>query len=349
MCFPNAKKKGTRAMTTRKRELIDDEAAIGLPLLGYTTLFHLKDIEIDQPSILRIISPLGLEKFLPGLPEPQTALKRAVSRWMKQLAKVDLGIDEEDKTLVRPINLRGKSPILAMALIVESKDLEEWGLSYLTNLRVFYDKASGTLALTCTSLGQGTTMTPMEQQLIASLDPLFRYFQQVYVATDLGRMVARAILDMDSTTLREKGGAYFVPYKRREDLQALKDMLELGLPAPAGKDNTSTISAFPVIDKNSMRKQMSQLSHKSMMAEIEAMSKDLDRFIEKAKSITEKGNPGRVKKQSIVSRLTEYKGMKQKIELYSEMLGLRKEELMESLGTLKEKAMELVDLEAEEV
>jgi hypothetical protein len=137
----------------RQRELIETEEELGLPLLGYTVVPSLKGIEIKHQDALAILTPLGFHDALPGLPKAETSLKRAIKRWMKELGNAELGAQDDDDILLRPITRRG-SEIIALALVVESSDLAQWGLSYLTNLRVFYNKKTDTLSLTRTGSGQ---------------------------------------------------------------------------------------------------------------------------------------------------------------------------------------------------
>src|SRR5579883_836923 len=302
-----------------ERDTIETEEEVGFPLLGYTAVASLKGIEVEQATALNILTPLGLSHYLPGLPEASTVLSRAVRRWMRELAKGDLGVAEEEKILLRNVT-KGKSETLVLALVVESSDLAQWGLSYLVNLRILLDKQTGILKLTRTGSGQNVAMTQQDEDLLKTLEPHWHYFQTVYTSADLGRMVTRIIADMDASSMRAEGGAYFVPYQNLAKLQQLKDLIETKLPAAPGGVNSSHLSAFPVIDRPKTKKEMSQLSHRSFLAEVEALQKDLQRFVEQAQSKTKKGKPGRVKQQSIVARLADYQAVKAKVQLYNEVL-----------------------------
>lgn len=333
--------------TTRQQDVLETEEELGYALLGYTVIPSLKGIEVEQSQALQLLTPLGLAHFLPGLPEASTSLRRAVRAWIKEIARVDLGIDADDKILLRDITRSNRSQILALALVTENSDLTSWGLSYLTNLRIFYHKATDTLSLTRTGTGQSLTTAQKDQDLLLQLQPKWDYYRQVYVASDLGRMVQRIIESMGAFAMRKEGGAYNVPYSQREKLQILKDLIELDFPAAPGGTNSSSITAIPVINRPRTKQQMSQLAHKSFLAELTNLQKDLQRFVDLSQktTVTKKGKikHGKVKPETMIARLADYRAMKNKIELYHETLGLRQEELLTSLESLSTTARNLME------
>jgi hypothetical protein len=335
----------------RERELLETEEEIGFPLLGYTVVPSLKGIEVEQAKALQILTPLGFAHFLPGLPETATCLRRAVRAWMKEIAKVDLGIDADDKILLRDITRSSRSQILALALVTENSDLNSWGLSYLINLRVFYHKQTDILSLTRTGSGQSLSTAQQDQDLLKELEPHWQYYRTCYTAADLGRMVSRIIDSLGAFAMRKGGGAYNVPYQKRDELQTLKDLIELELPAAPGETNGSTLAAIPVIDRPKTKQQMSQLAHRSFMGDLLTLQKDLQRFIDQAQKVTtsKKGKikHGKVKTESMIARLADYQAMKAKIQLYHDTLGLRQEELLASLDQLSTTARSLMETAAE--
>ena len=343
--------KAAPTLQQRERELLETEEEIGFPMLGYTVVPSLKGIEVEQAKALQILTPLGFAHFLPGLPETATCLRRAVRAWMKRLAKVDLGIDADDKILLRDITRSSRSQILALALVTENSDLNSWGLSYLINLRVFYHKQTDILSLTRTGSGQSLITAQQDQDLLKELEPYWQYYRTCYTAADLGRMVSRIIDSLGAFAMRKGGGAYNVPYQKRDELQTLKDLIELELPAAPGETNGSTLAAIPVIDRPKTKQQMSQLAHRSFMGDLITLQKDLQRFIDQAQKVTtsKKGKVkhGKVKTESMIARLADYQAMKAKIQLYHDTLGLRQEELLASLDQLSTTARSLMETAAE--
>lgn len=344
--------------TSQQTDQIEDEAQLGFPLLGYTVLANVRGVEANHAALLQLLTPLGHASFLPALPEARTSLRRAIRAWLKELASSGAAFgsesdDDEKKTkqLVREIN-SPKSGMLTLALVEENIDLEELGLSYLTNLRVFYHKQTDTLSLTTTATGRQALMTdqtatPTDRALLASLAPHFTYYRETHVAGDLGRMVSDIIAAMQSTRMKSNGGVYFVPYAKRPELQALKHLIEDTLPAAPNQTNESSLAALPIIDKPKTKAQMSAIAHRSFMAELTTLQKDLERFIEQAQSKTRKGKPGRIKQESMLARLADYQGMKAKVQMYSEVLGMRQQEIIGHLDQLQATARGLLEAAAE--
>lgn len=362
----------------RQRELIEGEQEIGLPLLGYTVVTSLKGIEVNRPSLLAAVDALDFKTrlgtqlstdYIPGLPEANTALKRAVKRWMHdqcstEAGKAALGLEEDDKTMWRDITRGSKSDIIAIALVTESSDLQAWGLSYLTNLRVFYTKSTDTLLLTTERTAfdlQSLQRSAADRALLAGLEPHWQYYREVYVSTDLSRMVQRILDAMHPADLRKDGRVYFVPSLYRDALQKLKDLIEVLLPAAPGQENTSSLNAIPVIDRPSTRKQLGTIAYKSTLAELKTLQADLERFVLQAQTPKkEKDNETvktdaegeivykKVKPSTIVERVEMYKNMRNKITLYTEKLGMQQEELVAELDRLQATARSLVDVETDD-
>jgi len=347
--------------TTRQRELIETEETLGFPLLGYTIVPFLKGVEITRQDALVILKPIiesfGLvsknpknPKDLPGLPEPtiETCLTRAVRKWMRDLSKADLGATDDEDIKLRSVTKRGsKEDWIVLALVVESSDLAQWGLSFLTSLRIFYNTKNQTLHLTRTGIGS-IDVVVSDQDLLDTLLPYWQRYQEVYTTVELGRMVNEIIGKIHASTMREKGGTYFIPRGHEAELQRLKDLIELSLPAAPGQQNTSSLSAFPMINTKQSRSHMAALAHKSFVAELVTLKKDLARFeeqIKKTSKVFKNGNVhhGKVKEETIVARLTQYKNMKTKIALYQEALGMRQDELLAELDSLTQTANSLRD------
>jgi hypothetical protein len=339
----------------RQRELIETQDELGYSLLGYTVIPSLKGIEINRADALAILTPLGYHDYLPGLPKSETSLKRAIKAWMKELAHQDMGATDDDDILLRAITRRGKSEMIALALVVESSDLQAWGLGYLVGLRVFYDKKTGILSLNRPSNGQSTVTAASDKALLDKLEPYWEYYKEVYTVSELGRMVSELINKVDAASMRKEGGTYFIPYMRRTntgeqlcsvpELQRLKDLIELQFPGAPNGENTSSLNTFPVIDSKKTRRQMAEIAHKSFVGELTAMKKDLERFVAQLqkKSTTKKGRVkyGKVKEETVLARLADYKNVKTKIELYQATLDMRQEELLAELEALAKTANSL--------
>jgi len=133
---------------------------------------------------------------------------------------------------------------------------------------------------------------------------------------------------------------------RHTTLEQFKLPIEHALSAAPGDENTSSLVHLPLIDRPMIKKQMASIAHKSVMAELTAVPKDLERFIAQASATTKKGKPGTIRRESMVTRLADYQGMKAKVGLYAEMLGMRQQEIARSLDTLQQTARTLLDTAA---
>ncbi len=149
------------------------------PILGYTVVAELDTkTEISHDHLRQVLTPLGFGAITPPQVEPPTYIQRAIAAWLKELKQTAIPaalIDEEGKSLVRKIKSSNKD-MLIFALVKEKIDLAALGLSYLTNLRVFYIRPPkvkegepaqpGTLTLTLTPTGatDPTTYVPTPQE-----------------------------------------------------------------------------------------------------------------------------------------------------------------------------------------
>jgi hypothetical protein len=88
---------------------------------------------------------------------------------------------------------------------------------------------------------------------------------------------------------------------------------------------------------------MSTIVHSSFMAELTALHKDLDRFVQQAKTTTKMGKQGRVKPESMEDRLKQYQTMRAKVTLYSEHLGMRRQEILRGLEELQATVHQLLE------
>ncbi len=332
-----------------------EESSAEFPLLGYTVIASVKGIEVKHDALLQALTPLGFGSFLPPVREPGTMLRRAMSRWLKSLIHNNTspwGEEEEDedkkiKRLIREIASRRRNT-LTLALVTEDIDLAEYGLSYLTDLRLFYNKGTGELSLTTTPTGshRPESMTVQEKALLAELLPFWNTYKDTHIAGDLSRMTTAIIESMQTTKMRPGGGIYFVPYARREDLARLKQLLE---ELPSGEEeNTSTLLHIPVVDTKTTKAQMAQMAHRSFMAEVAALQKNLHTFIERSEEAQEKGKQTRISTESMLVRLEEYKAMKAKAHLYTQVLDMRQQEILTNLDSLQETARKLLEVATED-
>ena len=348
----------------QQRELIETEESIGFKLLGYTVVFSLKGLEVDTATMESLLIPLdrtlddGTVKEAKNLlPEVRvhTRLKRAILRWMREQAtnnKESLGIEDKDeKGMLRAITSGSTADILCYAIVSEKRDLDEWGLSYLTNVRIFYNQLADTIIV---NKGKGQDMT-YDPNLQQSFLPFWDKYRDIYVAEDIGRLVPRIIATLQSASMKDGGGTYFVPYEQRAALQVLKDIVELQIPTAPNQKREVNLTAVPVIDRPSTKRNMATLAFKAMEAEIEAMQKDLERFIEEVQTPVKDRKTGEVKKdkdgnikytkvrqETINDRIKAYGQTKAKVQIFKERLGLQESDLLAKLAELEATARTVI-------
>ena len=290
-----------------------------------------------------------------------TRLKRAILRWMRDRAtgdkKESLGIEDKDeKGMLRAVTSGSTADILCYAIVTEKRDLDQWGLSYLTNVRVFYNQPGDTIIV---NKGVGQDMS-YDQDLQNSFLPFWEKYRDVYVAEDIGRLVPRVIATLQSATLKDGGGTYFVPYEQRAALQTLKDIVELQIPTAPNQERAVNLTAIPVIDRPSTKKNMATLAFKAMEAEIVAMQKDLERFIEEVKTPVRDRKTGEIKKDkdgnikytkvredTITDRIKAYGQTKAKVQIFKERLGLQEADLLARLAELEATAKTVITTAAD--
>ncbi len=342
------------------------ETSKTLKLSGYSVFAVLdKRLEIGFDELRQRVTPLGFgaEELLPPEPEPRTYIRRAITAWLREIATSDIGLpvellddDEETgrkkKPLVREIKNRDKN-VLVLALVRENIDLDALGLSYLTNLRVFYIKPKkdkeqpeqpGKLTLTLTPSGATDPATyitdPREQALLISLQKHVDHYAQTYKVEELRRMVKKIIESMSAINMRPDGGVYFVPYHNRDKLIRLKELVEQALPSTAGK-NTSILMHLPVADETSSNEQVAGAAHQTFVARADALQERMQRVLLDAEN-KKRG----IRKDLMEKRIAEIDELKQELDLYHKILGVQQEEIASRLTQMQEQAQELIGLYA---
>lgn len=327
----------------------------GLELLGYTVIAGVDSkIEVSHEDLLSLTTPLGFGSHTPPQVEPNTYIKRAMVSWLKELAQGGtLNPFEEDeeegrkpKSLVRQIKTPDRQTII-LALVKENINLAELGLEYLTNLRVFYIRPKphsdepGHLTLTLTPSGQTDPRsyipTLEEEQLLDSLRRHVTHYQSTYKSLELRRMIVSIIESMQSTNMRPKGGVYFVPSFKRDQLVALKQLME-ELQAKPGGEKT-TLLHIPVIDEENSKRQLAGASHDAFMQKVSAYKEAMIRFVAQNRK---RG----IRLDNMQVKLAEYQDLKAQLEVYTGLLDVRLDEVKAEVEVLEQQAQELIGLYA---
>jgi hypothetical protein len=346
------------------------EASVGtLPVLGYSVQWNLSQVEIAQHELVKALAQVGFATTHPERPSPTTALRRALARWLHQQAATELDaalefeLDGEDgtgedvsqdkgkghprarKNLIRKIN-SPHSDWLVFGLVVEQLDLAALGLSYATQLRIFMHKKTLMLKVSQTEAGlepddlsedaeEQNELEPELATITLELRQLFDYYREHHQARDISRLLKQLVGGLDSFALRRLGGVYFVPQQHRVALDNLQKLVD-ELPATAGYVSDKFMLKLPILDGEGAKKQLAQAAHRDFMQELASMQTDLDH-------LTDEATHHQLRSETVARRLTTYRELKAKAEVYAELLDMQQSRILRAVTQLTEQAASLLD------
>lgn len=319
-----------------------DQAAPGLPLLGYTVSWRFSGIEIAHDDLRRRLLAAGFGAHTPTPPTARATLRRALIAWIRDRARAGRGpaldwdgaeLDDggvtRQRALIRTINRRA-GDWLVFVLVAEDVDLVALGLSYGTSLRFLLHKATGRLVCTTDATGEADAVLE-SKQIEAEVQPHWRHQRDLHVAGDLALVVRRIVGGLGAVPLREGGGYYFIPESQREPLIRLRRFVA-ALPVRPGHE--PFMLALPQPDIPAARRQLAQAAHAGIMDELAALDGDLQRFLD--------AEPGTVRPATMARRLAEFNAFRTKASAYADLLGMRQERIVAALDALVAKARAVV-------
>jgi hypothetical protein len=365
----------TGKFTTRELE----ESVGTLPVLGYSTQWNLCQIEIAHSDLVKSLQTRGFFTTDPERPSPTVALRRAMIRWVHNRAvaagdtsttqelwsgDVD-GYDSEGeaeegeaagngkgrsrakKSLLRKIN-SPQSEWLVFGLVIEQLDLAALGLSYATRLRVFLHKKTLTIKVSRAEAGfEPTSLSENEEEdeelssepelaaITAEIRQLFHYYREHHQARDVSMLLKQLVAGLDSFSLRRLGGVYFVPQQHQQELENLRELVE-DLPATAGQVSDKFMLKLPILDGAGAKKQLAQAAHRDFLLELSTMQSDLNR-------LTEEATHHQLRADTVARRLTTYRELKAKAEVYAELLDMQQGRILSAVEKLTGQAAQLLD------
>lgn len=365
----------TGKLTTRELE----ESVGTLPVLGYSTQWNLCQIEIAHSDLVKSLQTRGFFTTDPERPSPTVALRRAMMRWVhnrtlaagvtsptQELWGGDVdGYDsfdevEEDaggsngkgkarakKSLLRKIN-SPQSEWLVFGLVIEQLDLAALGLSYATRLRVFLHKKTLAIKVSQAEAGfepnnlsenegedEELSSEPELAAITAEIRQLFHYYREHHQARDVSMLLKQLVGGLDSFSLRRLGGVYFVPQQHQQELENLRKLVE-DLPATAGQVSDKFMLKLPILDGAGAKKQLAQAAHRDFLLELSTMQSDLDR-------LTEEATHHQLRPDTVARRLTTYRELKAKAEVYAELLDMQQGRILTAVEKLTGQASQLLD------
>jgi len=316
-----------------------------LSLLGYSVIATLPEIEIPAQELHDLLTPLGWSHTVPEL-EDRTAVQLTVKAWLRDLAngergsrRGDEGIGEsgrKDKVVLREIS-RSNSQVGTFALVKESLNREGLDLTYLIDLQFLFDTHGGTLLLHRAAKASG--YGPSDEELQARLDVQWhRYYRQArQPSAVLGRMYTEILSTMQAITLRSDGGVYFVPITTAERLQALQVLLETTLPSAARTTTRGTLLRIPHWGDSATKDEIARAAHIALQAELKALHTKLQEIIDRAR----RGST--IRRKWMLARILAYRRQREKIQLYTGLVGMQQNDLELDLRLLRAQAHALFD------
>jgi hypothetical protein len=232
------------------------------------------------------------------------------------------------RTLIRIINRAG-SEHLVYALVAEGIDFSALGLSYGTALRILPHKKTGEMI--CTTDAEGVIDAQREsQQVMNELAPYWRQYRDLFIARDLSQMMREIIDGMNAVSLRQSGGAYFVPASAHDSLLRLRQLIA---DIPQVVDIDPFVCALGVPNAVEAKRGLSKAVHAGLLDEINSLRGELGRM-------SESGD--RVREKTIAQRLLVYKRLKAKAEMYQDLLGVRQDQVRAGVAELEREALNLL-------
>ncbi|MDQ2810202.1 MAG: hypothetical protein M3Z04_25270 [Chloroflexota bacterium] len=131
--------------------------------------------------------------------------------------------------------------------------------------------------------------------------------------------------------MRREGGLYFVPVAQRPALERLRTLLA-ALPHRDGQE--PQFCALGVLDRVQARRQLAQAVHSRFLDDLAVMQTDLQRFQE--------ATPGTVKEATMAERLSAYRRIKERAQVYADLLGMQQESIQGQIAALTAQARAVV-------
>jgi hypothetical protein len=318
--------------------------AASLPLAGHVVSWRMSGVEIGRTDLESLLKK---HQFAWAMPKKPPTLKGAFSRalegWIQAKGALKLArgtggdSDDEDVTgsgtreraMIRISSPKG-SAYTVFAIVGEVVDLKKLGFRYGTSMRFLLEKATGAVICTTDSTGAADQVS-QERVIMQEIAPYWSRFQVAYVSGDLSRIIRSIVESLDPLVLREGGGSYFVPETHRAALDRLAALVD---DLPLVGTRKPFLTMIPIPDVPAARQQLTRAAHASMIDDIEAARKDLERFLSQ--------ESGTVKPETIAARLEGFKALRARANLYAGLLGMWVDDIAHGLDTLTNAAKAVV-------
>lgn len=331
----------TQAARVADTILNDLDAYAGLPRLGYLVSWRASGVELQHALLEELLTREGFGKFVPDPPTAGRALKRAITRWIKEgeASRAGIALAEDDgddgttrRALIRSVNRDGKD-WLCYTVVSEDVDYEELGVEHDTMIRFMMHKETKQLQVTTEKVGAPGQVVRRDPQIEAAVVAHWQEFATLHNTGDILKAVREIIRSTRAVAVRREGGAYFVPVADEETVLALRrffNNVEAG-----SEDGWAYVLTLPQLDVPGSRDQLARAANSAIVGEIQALEGYLDtQFASKPE--------GTVSAKTIAAELDKFRNVRAKATMYQEALGLKADQIAAMIGKLEEKARAIV-------
>lgn len=285
------------------------QAAIGQhPLLGSVVYWSFSDVDVPAEEVQKAFQRAGLE-FKVGTISDRRALTKALSV-LKGAAKnkiVEKIIENADQAVY--------------AVLGKEVDRENLELDVENLNAVIYDKSTHEISFKRNG-----------DEVSTEVDELFNSLQGTYNAEDMRRLTKRYLMSIGACTLRERGGVYFVPVTKLEELNKYAHMVETNF-----KD--SYVTTLGIVDTSKTKTSVARDFNREMNDTILAAEKELESILDVSE----------IKASTLAVRLRRFRGFEDKIKMYAELLETDATKLNKKIKQLQKRVNDLFTSEDDEV
>ena len=279
-------------------------------VLGYAVFWRLSGVQISHADLTQALTQAGFGSFTPALPQPGTALRRALLFYAQH-------------SIPETVLLRAVSHTPCVLALVQEEPNPQGSLAYVTRLRARYDPTSQDIWCTRTSSGpiDATTEDP---HVTVALRFLFQEACQTHTGEDLSRVLRAIISSLGAARLQR--GVYFVPAHASASLQRLDELIARLPGAPL-------LATLARLDERRTRERLVHAIHADLMQELDAMEARLEQM---------RATQPQPETTTLCHHLVRFRAIQNKAQIYTELLGARVQEINARLEALQADVQQLV-------
>jgi hypothetical protein len=310
---------------------------------GWSVMWEISGVAVSVEQVKADMNQIGYKENVVKITQ-ETALKRAVERWVKQLVKKGLlpntarrgysGLDVEENLVTRLEKRRTEKEAWYTVLLV-TWDANQAEIKTDTGFRVALDKKNNLVYATRQKSGVlGDPNDPKNQVVDRAQSEVLRqyyeFYQHHYLGVDLGVLLGKICMEhFRAFKGRRTGGIYIILDKYRNRLVELKRVVETNWLVTASDENdTNYVRSFqgtysylivaPLLDIMGARSAYAKAAANEMARVMVDLLGTAEKMVEEHRS----GNRKRqTSSKTIDARLDEYDEVASQLEEYAAVFG----------------------------